>query len=192
MLIIKENQVIKKSFFNVIIIATLVFSAKKSFADTWPEHQKDIRIIERSIYKYQEELGNLIEKKKKTRGRVEQSLQRIVEIHAELISLRKSHDNTRAHTRLEHPEHLDELSHLDAKANQSAKAKSRLVNSPLTRQLDQLLIKVQFKFATFLEVEAPVEKMQVVEKVIRDKRKVKRERDADVYLRKRSKVKLSK
>lgn len=162
-------------------------------ADAWKDHRKDIDKLERAIYKFQQEMDVLVESKKNSRdrARIEETLSRIVEIHAELISLRKKMDNTRAHLKLEHPDKVSILDDLDSRT-EMAKRRKRRSTGPLARQLDQLLIKVQLKFSSFIGVEEQREEVKAAEKMVQEKRKVKREREADVYLRKKSKVRLEK
>ncbi len=169
------------------------FLASVAVASPWEQHRADIEDLERSVYKMQQELDFLVERKKNTREtvRIEQTLQRIVEIHAELISLRKSMDNTREHLKAEHPEKAHILDEYDSRMFAS-KSRTRKFNSPLGRQLDDLLLKVQLKFASFVRTEDRREEVLAVEKVLKTKRKEKKERDADVYLRRRSKIKLVK
>ncbi len=163
-------------------------------ATPWEGHQEDIQDLERSIFKYQQELDVLVEKKKNTRdkARIEQTLQRIVEIHAELISLRKNMDTIRLHLKEVHPEKAHILDNYDSRVIASKKQGEKYKSSPLSRELDQLMIKVQLKFASFIRTEDKTEDMKEVETIITHKRKKKKEREADVYLRNRSKVKLVK
>ena len=64
--------------------------------------------------------------------------------------------------------------------------------SPLDHQLDQLLIKIQLKFASFMQPEEKKKELVEVEQVVQEKKKKRKEREADVYLRRKSKVKLVK
>ncbi len=162
-------------------------------AKPWADHQFEIQELERSIYKSQQELDTLVEKKKNTReqARIEQTLQRIVEIHAELISLRKTLDTTRDHLKAEHPDKVHVLDEYDTRMARYNDRAKRLA-SPLSQQLDKLLMQVQLKFSSFMTVEDKKEEVLAVEKVVDKKRKKKREREADVYLRERSKIKLTK
>lgn len=174
-----------------ILVLCLLFSVS-ALATPWDEHIEDIESLERNIYKFEQELDVLVEKKKNTReqARIEQTLSRIVEIHAELISLRKSMDNIRNHLKLEHPDKAHVLDQYDSRVYGRNQRKNR-IESPLSRQLDQLLIKIQLKFASFRrDEESKKEEMVAVEKTLNEKRKKKKEREADVYLRKRSKVRL--
>ena len=163
-------------------------------SEPWPEHQANIQDLERNIYKFEQELQTLIEKKKKTRerARIEQTLQRIVEIHAELISLRKRMDNTREHLKDEHPEYAHVLDDYDSRMSRYQQQKDSYRQSPISKELDDLLMKVQLKFSSFIRTEKKNQAMEDVEEVVTEKLKKKKEREADVYLRRRSKVKLVK
>ena len=174
-----------------LLIAIFLILPSLSWASPWEEHIGDIENLERSIFKFQQELDVLVEKKKNTReqARIEQTLSRIVEIHAELISLRKSMDNIRSHLKLEHPEKAHILDQYDSRVY-GRKQRKRNYDSPLSAQLHQLLIKVQLKYASFRKYDEPKDEMVAVEKTIKRKRKKKKEREADVYLRNRSKVRL--
>ncbi len=172
------------------LLVVIFFSSSLLWAEPWEEHIEDVENLETNIFKYQQELDVLVEKKKNTReqARIEQTLSRIVEIHAELISLRKKMDTTREHLKAEHPDKAHILDQYDSRVTDRSKRK-RDFNSPLSKQLDQLLIKIQLKFSSFMRAE-PKEEVATVEKVVKKKRKKKKEREADVYLRKRSKIKL--
>ena len=174
------------------IIVSLLLLPLTSVAHDWAEHLDDIQRLEKGIYKYQQELDVLVDRKKKTRdaARIEETLQRIVEIHAELISLRQDLDKNRKHIAAEHPEQKGVLDNINAAA--APKKKKRLGYSPLDRQLDDLLIKIQLKFATFMQPEEKKQVMKDVEEVVKVKKRKKKEREADVYLRRKSKVKLVK
>lgn len=176
------------------LLMILLFFSSYAQAHSWDEHLGEVEELERNIYKYQQELDVLIEEKKNTRekARIEQTLQRIVEIHAELISLRKNMDTVREHLKAEHPGKAHILDQYDSRVRSANKQKKRYSNSPLSGELDQLLIKVQLKFASFMHPEDKKEEILEVEKVMKVKRKQKKEREADVYLRKRSKVRLVK
>ncbi len=177
--------------FRVLVMLALLFSAQ-AMATPWEGHIEDIESLERKIYKFEQELNVLVEKKKNTReqARIEQTLNRIVEIHAELISLRKSMDNVRNHLKLEHPDKAHVLDQYDSRVYGRKQRKNR-IESPLSRQLDQLLIKIQLKFSSFMRnQEEKKDEMIAVEETLTKKRKKKKEREADVYLRKRSKVRL--
>lgn len=165
-----------------------------SVAAPWEEHQRTIEDLERSISKFEQELDTLVERKKNTRdrARIEETLQRIVEIHSELISLRKSMDTERAHIQEAHPKKTYVLDSYDSRSLKAKKNSRRYKRSHLSSQLDQLLIKVQLKFTKFMTTDDKKEDMVAVEEVVEKKRKKKREREADVYLRRRSKVKLVK
>jgi hypothetical protein len=173
-------------FFTVIILAGV-----SAWASPWEDHLGDIEYLETQIYKSQQELDVLVEKKKNTReqARIEQTLNRIVEIHAELISLRGRMDNVREHLKDEHPEKAHVLDRYDSRVY-GRRSRQRSYNSPLATKLDELILKVQLKFATFLRPEQDKREVLAVEEEISKKRKEKKEREADVYLRKRSKVRL--
>lgn len=177
--------------FLVILLISMVTVV--SHSHDWKHHQEDIEELEHDIFKLQQELDVLVERKKNTRerARIEQTLQRIVEIHAELISMRKSMDTTREHLKLDHPTKVSVLDDYDSRMKSIRKRKNKFA-SPLSRQLDLLMIKVQLKFSSFIKTEDKKEEQVAVEKVIEGKEKRKKEREADVYLRRRSKVKLVK
>ncbi|MCJ8276046.1 MAG: hypothetical protein HRT44_05635 [Bdellovibrionales bacterium] len=177
--------------FSLIILPALLLSIISN-AHEWSEHLDDIQRLEKGIYKYQQELDVLVDRKKKTRdaARIEETLQRIVEIHAELIALRQDLDKTKKHIGEVHPEQVGVLDNLNLEAK--PKKKKRLGTSPLDRQLDDLLIKIQLKFATFMQPEDKKDEMIEVEEVVKVKKRKKKEREADVYLRRKSKVKLVK
>lgn len=183
-----RTQSLKNSFLTLIIL-TFSFSA---LAEEWSEHLKNIDRIDRGIYKLEQELDVLVERKKKTRdhARIEETLQRIVEIHAELIALRKDIDLEKRHIKDEHPEHADLVDNLDVGKKASTTKPKGL--SPLDQQLTELLIKIQLKFASFMEPEIKKQEMKDVEAVVKVKERKKKEREADVYLRRKSKVKLVK
>lgn len=175
-----------------LIILILLLSGPL-WAEEWSDHQSTISRIERDIYKNQNELDVLVESKKKTRdrARIEETLQRIVEIHAELIALRKELDGERKHIQQEHPDKVALLEYIDpTKKPKSENAKSAV--SPLDHQLDQLLIKIQLKFASFMQPEEKKQELVEVEQVVKAKKKKRKEREAEVYLRRKSKVKLVK
>ena len=172
-----------------ILSLFVFFMAFQIQAKPWKDHLEDISDLERNIYKFQQELDVLVERKKNTRerARIEQTLQRIVEIHAELISLRKNMDNTREHLKVEHPEKAHILDDYDSRMfGRKNKSSS---SSKLGAHLDDLLLKVQLKYSSFL-LNQEKEEVAEVEKVIMQKHKQKKEREADLYLRKRSKVRL--
>ena len=77
--------------YKLVIIFIFFLGGSVVQAHNWDEHLEDIEDLQRAIVKSQQEMEVLVEKKKNTReqARIEQTLQRIVEIHAELISLRK-------------------------------------------------------------------------------------------------------
>ncbi len=182
----------KKRIYSFLSLV-LLLSGIEAQAKPWEDHKFEIRELERAIYKNQQELDVLVEKKKNTReqARIEQTLQRIVEIHAELISLRRNMDRTRNHLQKEHPDYAHVLDESDSRMDRY-NAKVKRLSSPLSQHLDQLLIKVQMKYSSFIDTDKKSEEMVAVEKVVKKKRKKKKEREADVYLRKRSKVKLTK
>ena len=165
-----------------------------SFAHEWPEHQRRIEELEKSISKFEQELSVLVDRKKKSRdsARNEENLQRIIEIHAELISLRRDMDHQRTHITAEHPKMAHVLDSYDSRSLKANQRKKRYRRSHLSSRLDQLLIKVQMKYSSFTRQEEQTTDMIAVEKVVEKKRKKKREREADVYLRRRSKIKLTK
>lgn len=170
-----------------------LLSARVVLADPWPEHLQAVQDLERNIYKLQVELDTLVEKKKNTRekARIEETLQRIVEIHAELISYRKRMDAERDHIKLEHPDKANVIDNYDSRVSKTSPT-NKYKRSSLSGDLDQLLIKVQMKFASYIKTEEPSREILAVEKVVEEKQKKKKEREADVYLRRRSKVKVVK
>lgn len=174
-------------------ILAIILMCQSVSAAPWETHQAEIEDLERSVYKLQQELEFLVERKKNTRERVriEQTLQRIVEINAELISLRKTMDTTRTHLEAEHPEQAGILDEYDSRMFAFRK-KNRKYNSPISKQLDSLLLKVQLKFASFVTTDDRRTQVREVENVLKKKRKQKKEREADIYLRRRSKIKLVK
>ncbi len=176
---------------SVAIIVSL-FVLKPILAEPWVEHQKTLSNTEREIFKHQQELEVLVEKKKGThdRYRIEETLQRIVDIHTELITLRKIMDTERAHIKSMHPEKAALLENIqfDPKAKGNPKNKF----SPISAELDELLLKVQLKYASFQLPEEKKAELVQVEKIVELKEKKKKEREADVYLRKRSRVRLEK
>lgn len=184
-----QNRIFKQSLFVLALMLTAVVAS----ADPWPEHLENVQDLERNIFKLQQELDTLVEKKKSTRdkARIEETLQRIVEIHAELISYRKRMDSERDHIKLEHPDKTNIIDNYDSRTAKGSASK-KWKSSPLGAQLDQLLIKVQMKFATFIKTEEPSKEIVAIEKVVEEKQKKKKEREADVYLRRRSKVKVTK
>ena len=172
----------------------LIFAFSTARTEPWSEHQEKIQDLERNIYKYEQELDVLVERKKNTRerARIEETLQRIVEIHGELISLRKTMDSQRTHLQAEHPDKAHVLENYDSRSVKVGRANKKYGSNPLSPQLDQLLIKVRLKFSSFMVQDEQKDEAIAVEKVVEAKRKKKREREADVYLRRRSKVKLVK
>jgi hypothetical protein len=180
--------------FKPIFAFLLILLASPLYAHEWGEHIGEIEELERNIMKLQQEMEVLVEKKKNTReqARIEQTLQRIVEIHAELISLRGNMDHMRLHVESEHPDKIHVLDNHDSRMMAYKNKKGRLSNSPLSHKLDDLLLKVQMKYSTFIRTDDKTDEMIAVEKVVKDKRKRKKEREADVYLRKRAKIKLVK
>ena len=177
-----------------LLILTTILLPSVSLAHEWHVHRGDIEDLERDIFKLQQELDTLVEKKKKTRerARIEQTLQRIVEIHAELISMRKTMDQTREHLKMDHPTKVAVIDEYDSRMQSIKKAKKSKFSSPLSRQLDMLMIKVQMKYSSFIKTDEKKAESIAVEKVIQEKEKRKKEREADVYLRRRSKIKLVK
>jgi len=177
----------------ILSILFLILSAP-AFAGDWDDHFEDITDLERNIVKLQQEMDVLVEKKKKTReqARIEQTLQRIVEIHAELISYRKNMDNMRDHLKLDHPDKVHILDNYDSRMFAVKKKKGKYRGSPLSQKLDHLLIKVQIKYSSFIRTDEKSDEMIAVENVEKRKRKQKKEREADVYLRRRSKIRLVK
>lgn len=176
---------------NLIVVFSLMFHPVV-FAEEWSGHIENIERIEKSLYKFQQELDVLVETKKKTRdrARIEETLQRIVEVHAELISLRKDLDTERDHLKKDHPDMAHVLDSFDTRVKPKSEKKYTL--SPLDSQLDNLLIKVKLKFASFMEDGDQKKEMVEVKKVVEVKKRKKKEREADVYLRRKSKVKLVK
>ena len=177
--------------FSFLILLLLPLS---TVADEASSHIDNIDQFKKRIYKYEQELNIQIEKKKtlRDRARVEETLQRIVEIHAELIAIRQSLNTEEKHLRLDHPqlasEHEKEggskLSKVDRKKYQL---------SPVDRKLDKLLEKIQSKYASYIVKEEEKKKAAVkeFEGVVRQKKKEKKQRDSDTYLRRKSKVRLS-
>lgn len=163
-------------------------------AHEWKNHQDEIQDLERDIFKYQQEMDVLVEKKKNTRerARIEQTLARIVEIHAELISLRKAMDNTRVHLQSDHPDKAHILDNYDSRMKAMKNHSKKYRGSKLAQQLDQLLLKVQLKYSSYIRTDTQTDEMIAVETILTKKRKKKKEREADVYLRRRSKIKLTK
>jgi hypothetical protein len=173
----------------------LIFlSAHSVQASPWDSHLKTLEGLDNDIRKLEEELDVLVDKKKNSRdqARTEEALQRIVEIHSELITARKSFDKERIHIEQEHKEQAHLLDAYDSRTSKTKKNSKKYIASPISSELDQLLIKVQLKFASFMQNQEPTKDVQAVQQVVDQKRKQKREREADVYLRSRSRVKLSK
>lgn len=189
----KEMLLMMGKWIYSLLFFSVGFLGINANASPWEKHQFEIQELERSIYKSQQELDTLVEKKKNTRerARIEQTLQRIVEIHAELISLRKDLDTTREHLIAEHPDKAHVLDEYDSRMSRY-NDKAKKLASPLSRHLDKLLMQVQLKFSSFINTQDKKEEVVAVERAVNKKRKKKREREADVYLRKRSKVKLTK
>lgn len=175
----------------------LIFIPVLVFGHEWKEHKYEIRQLESQIIKLEQELEIMVERKKNTRqaSQIEQTLQRIVEIHSELITLRKTMDTTRDHLKLDHPDKVAFLNEFDSRMK-NAKKKKVTKKTPLSRRLDDLLIKIQLKYAGFAKIEEKEEEKKeevaVVEKVIEVKKKEKKEREAKDYLQRRMPVKLSK
>lgn len=168
----------------------LIFVCSFLWAGDWAEHQRNIATMDRDIYKHQQELEVLVEKKKNTHDqfRIEETLQRIVEIHTALLTMRKKLDEERRHIEQEHPEQkawLEEVNRMQSETNQPTRKRTAL-----SAQLDELLLKVQLKYAQFQLPEDKNEELAEVDKVVEIKEKKQKSREADVYLRKRSKVKL--
>ncbi|MCB0377351.1 MAG: hypothetical protein KDD33_02575 [Bdellovibrionales bacterium] len=168
------------------------------FAGQWAEHSKEIRMIEKQIFKYEQELENLVEKKKRyrDRGKIEETVQRIVEIHSELIGLRNNLHTIAQHVKAEHPDRAGQLNETFDEGHEKA-AKKDIMLSPLDRQLNILIAKIRTKFAGFMKPEEDDdeeldENLVEAEKVIEEKKQKKREREAEIYLRRKSKVRLVK
>lgn len=171
-------------------LLTLLYCDLASAAP-WSEHQEVIQEVERETYKLEQELQVQVERKNSTRdhSRREEIVQRIVEIHAELIGQRKKIDNIRSHLKLEHPDLKVDLDQYDSRSSGVTANRSR-PPSRISGQLDQLLMKVERKFASFVKQEEKKKEIIEVEKVVQKKEKRKKERDADTYLRRKSKVRL--
>ena len=178
----------------VLLVIAFLLSGPFVFADSWDHHLAELAEVEHNINKLQEEMDTLVKRKKNTRdqARIEETLQRIVEIHAELIAQRKIIDDSQLHAKAEHADLAHVINGFDKRTKQAHKQKSKYGFSPLGSQLDALLVKIQLKYSTFIRTEEPKEELVAVEKLVQKKRKKKREREADVYLRRRSTIKLSK
>lgn len=172
----------------LIILLSLPLSASE-----WSTHRQNIKNIETQIIQLETELEDKVEKKKSTKNqaRVEENLQRIVEIHSELISLRKDLSNEIQHTKLDHADKAS-LSSVQESKKRLESSNKRFSMNPLNLKLDQLIRKIQSKFASFIEEAEDSEELVEVEEMIKQKKLKRKEKESQIYLRKKSKVKLVK
>jgi len=175
--------------FKTIFISIFVWSAP------WPEHQKQIQFIEKKLHKFERELDILVQRKKNSfdQVRLQETLERIITIHSELIHLRQKMDDQKEHLQAEHPDKAHVLKHYDASLMKPGEVGEDYFKSELSPRLNDLLLKVKLKYSSFLNPDKEAKKeLAEVDKMIKEKKKVKRSRDAEAYLRERSDIKLSK
>lgn len=174
-------------FFFVFLIVPTAWSSE------WSVHRQTIKDIETKIMQLEMELDDKVKRKKSTKNqaRVEENLQRIVEIHSELISLRKDLNNEIEHTKLDHPDKATSNSLKESK-KMLEDSRRRFSVNPLNIKLDDLLRKIQSKFASFIQEAEESEELVEVEEVIKKKKLMRKEKESQIYLRKKSKVKLVK
>lgn len=175
--------------FKTILMASLAWSAP------WPDHQKQIEFIEKELHKFERELDILVQRKKNSfdQVRLQETLERIITIHSELIHLRQKMDDQKEHLQTEHPDKAHVLKYFDASLMKPDKGADDYFKSELSARLNDLLLKVKLKYSSFLDPDKATKKQLVeVDKTIEEKKKVKRSRDAETYLRERSNIKLSK
>ena len=141
-----------------------------------------------------DELEKKVEVKNTTRdqARVEETLQRIVEIHAELISLRRELDEVIEHVKDDHKEMGEKAQMFGAVKDRLAVEKRNRMIDPLQLRLDEMLRKIQTKYATMINQKADSEEIREVERVLKKKKKYRQEKESREYLRRKSKVKLVK
>jgi hypothetical protein len=176
------------------VIFKILSSLFLVWAAHWDQHQESIQLIEKEMYKLEKELDILVQRKKNSydQVRVHETLERIVSIHAELIDLRHQMDMLKTHLEQEHPEKAHVLKHYDSELIKSQANQKHFSSSELTEELDQLLIKVKLKYASFFDPDKQKRGLAEVDQIVKDKKKEKRNRDAETYLRERSDIKLSK
>ena len=177
----------------IFISIYFLFSATVSFATEWGVHRQNIRNIETQILQLEAELKDKVDRKKSTKDRamIEESLQRIVEIHAELISLRKDLSNEISHVKMDHPKEASSLNIQESKKMLSD-AKKKFSMNPLNIKLDDLIRKIQSKFASFIQEAEETEEVLEIDEVIKQKKLQRKEKESQIYLRKKSKVRLVK
>ena len=176
-----------------MIFKSLVF-ASLLWAEPWESHQEQIQLIEKQMYKFEKELNVLVERKKSSHDqvRIHETLDRILEIHAELIGLREKMDEQKIHLEKEHPDKAHILKHFDARLIKSQIDQREYTRSELSGQLDQLLIKIKMKYSHLAGEEKAERDLAEMNALVSEKKEQKKNRKAETYLRERSDIKLSK
>lgn len=164
------------------------------WADSWDQHKEQIHLIEKEMYKLEKELDVLVKRKNRSQDqvRVKETLDRIIDIHTHLIGLREKMDNQRKHLNEQHPDKAHVLQHYDARLMKERGGNKNYTRSELSDQLDALLIQVKMKYASFFDEENSKKALEEIDKIVEDKKKTKRNRESETYLRERSDIKISK
>ena len=159
-------------------------------------HVKKIRDIEDKIKDMEDEV-DLKEKSKmnsRSLGRVEEAVERIIEIHGELIGHRRDMEIELSHIRSEHPEEGKVANLIVGVKARMAQGKVRREVDPLSIKMNDLFRKVQRKYASFLsyqgeEVPSEISRVNDIVKKQRGKRK---DKEALGYIKKKGRVRLTK
>ena len=165
-----------------------------SWAHDFPAHLRKIKKIEAQIRILDDELERKVAAKNTTRdqGRIEEILQRIVEIHSELISQRQGLDEVLVHVKADHKEEGKKANLVNEVNDRLAVDKRKNVIDPLQNQLNALFRKIQSKYASFVVDRMGDEDMEEVEVLVKKKKQMIKEKESNEYLRRKSKVKLVK
>ena len=163
-------------------------------AEDFADHKKNIASIEQQIQALDKELAKNTAKKKTLRDtqKTEDLLQRIIQIQGEIISQKKDLDLEIQHVKAEHHEEGKAMN-MFAEVKQRTDSKRRKDrSSPLQIQMSGLFQKIRSKYSSFIVEEEGSEELEAVEKVVKTQAGKRRAKEAEVYLRKKSEIKLVK
>lgn len=191
--------------FSISVLSVIVLSLTPSYGHPpFLHHVSAIREIEDKIQELEDEIAQKEKDKMTIRSahKVEDTLNRIIEIHGELIGHRRDLEIELGHVRSEHPEE-------GRSANLIVSLKERMANrggagsrrpasvqrevDPLYLRLNAIFRKVQRKYASFIDYKAEEtsEKMSRVNAIVREQRGARKDKEAQSYIKKKGQILLT-
>jgi len=158
------------------------------FLDVQRDIEDKITLLEEEVEHKQKEKMTV-----SSAARAEESMERIIAIHTELISHRRDLEIELSHIREDHPKEGRVANLIVGVKARMAKGKVRRELDPLTLRMNKLFKKVQRKYATFMQYgeEEVSEEILRANELVKKQRGARKDREASGYIKAKGRVKLS-